>query len=123
MREHFKKRRFIIPAIAALICVSVLLAAFMRRNASQSSMSSQESRDAQYIAFLKQMTETQFTKFEEEINSAEAAVVYDKTLQQYRIELSLTADGEISQAEVESYKEMLSMQYGEIILIINGQQM
>ncbi|MDE7353893.1 MAG: hypothetical protein K2O06_12745 [Acetatifactor sp.] len=122
MREHFKKRRFIIPAIAALICVSVLLAAFMRRNASQSSMSSQESRDAQYIAFLKQMAENQFTMFEE-INSAEAAVVYDKTLQQYEIELSLTADGEISQAEVESYKEMLSMQYDEIILIINGQQM
>ena len=122
MREHFTKRRFIIPAIVALICVFAFMAAMAGKNASQSNMSSQESRDAQYIAFLKQMAENQFTKFEE-INSAEAAVVYDKTLQQYKIELSLTADGEISQAEVESYKEMLSMQYDEIILIINGQQM
>lgn len=75
----------------------------------------------QYCDYLAQTTENMFAE-EDGIGSADAAVSYDEDTEQYSIELSLCTNGEVDDGQMEDYKTYLSKNYGDVILLIDGQE-
>lgn len=58
---------------------------------------------------------------EDDIKSANAIISYDKTLDWYSIELSLTTEKETNEEKIELYKYALRKTYVEVTLMINGE--
>lgn len=66
----------------------------------------EEDRGEVYGDYLDQVVEKSFMG-EDDIKSANAIISYDKTLDWYSIELSLTAEKEINEEKIEFYKYAL----------------
>ncbi len=72
--------------------------------------------------YLAQKTEKDF-KDVEGIDSADAAVSYDRESKQFAIALSLTSDLPTDKEQVESYKYILSKTFETVTIYINGVMM
>lgn len=71
---------------------------------------------------LAQTIEESFMDLEV-VKSADAEITYDKASEQYAIEMSLETNGEISDEEIETYKQVLNNyhEFAEMTLKINGE--
>lgn len=71
---------------------------------------------------LAQTIEESFMDLEV-VKSADAEITYDKASGQYAIEISLETNGEISDEEIETYKQVLNNyhEFAETTLKINGE--
>lgn len=55
------------------------------------------------------------------LESAHAEVNYDKKTGEYSLELSLTADREISGEQMELYKKAMNKTFENVVIIVNGE--
>lgn len=76
----------------------------------------------QYGDHLAQTTENMFAD-EDGVESADATVSYDEGAEQYSIELTIETNGEVSEEQIELYKNILSKTYAEVVLVVDGSVM
>lgn len=77
-------------------------------------------KSEKFGTYLEQQEEKNFMSLDG-IDSADAEVRYDKSLDQYSIEISLTSDEEINDEQIERYKKVLGKTYIDFTIMINGE--
>ena len=124
MMQLIKKNSFIKPVVLVCLCVIFIMAFGGCGQASLLGVSvkgnDEELRNEQNCHFLAQATESLFMEVDG-IEAADAVVSYDKDSGQSFCALSLTTEAEISEEEIQKYKEILNKTYDQNVLIINGE--
>lgn len=110
-------KRYMIVLLTAM-CLSILGVCIYKVIDHRESFD--EAKHRKYITYLEQIIEREFMD-EENIESADAVVSYDRTTDQYSVELSLTGSGEISEERIGIFKSALAKIFTKIILEINGE--
>lgn len=83
-------------------------------------VSSESDKNEQYSNYLARVTEQSFIN-EEEIEAADATVIYDQGTEQYSIKLSLKTNRKVDEGQIEEYKTFLSKTYAKVTLVVDGE--